>query len=65
MQWGADPTKVSAENVIDTYLTDVIDRFWQAGVDYTEDPRFVDYLAYTGNKPLFGWMRRNRSDRQL
>jgi hypothetical protein len=65
LQWGADPTRVLTGNVIDTYKTDLIDRFWQAGVDYTADAEFVLALAHTVNKPLYGWLRRNRSDQRL
>ena len=65
LKWGADPTKVRTENVVDTYKTDLIDRFWRAGVDYTADPSFVSTLAHTVNKPLYGWLRRNRSEQRL
>jgi hypothetical protein len=65
LQWGADPTRVQICNVIDTYKTDLIDRFWRAGVDYTADAEFVLALAHTANKPLYGWLRRNRSDQRL
>ena len=65
LRWGADPTIVHTCNVIDTYKTDLIDRFWRAGVDYTADAEFVLSLAHTGNKPLYGWLRRNRSDQRL
>ena len=65
LKWGADPTKVRAGNVVDTYKTDLIDMFWRAGVDYTADPGFVFSLAHTVNKPLYGWLRRNRSDKRL
>ena len=65
LQWGADPTRVQTCNVIDTYKTDLIDRFWRAGVDYTADAEFVQSLAHTANKPLYGWLRRNRSDQRL
>ena len=63
--WGADPTKVSTYSVVDTYKTDLIDRFWRADLDYTTDPEFVRYLAQTVNKPLYGWLRRNRADQRL
>ena len=65
LKWGAEATNVRTENVVDTYRTDLIDRFWRAGVDYTDDPAFVPYLAHTANKPLYGWLRRNRSDSRL
>ena len=65
LKWGADPTKVRPDNVLDSYRTDLIDRFWRSGLDYTADPGFVGYLAHTVNKPLYGWLRRNRSDHRL
>jgi hypothetical protein len=65
LKWGADPTAVEASSVVDTYKTDLIDRFWRAGLDYTADQGFVSYLADTVNKPLYGWLRRNRSDQRL
>src|SRR6266853_1705171 len=34
-------------------------------LDYTTDPEFVRYLAQTVNKPLYGWLRRNRADQRL
>lgn len=64
-KWGAEPTKVNGQNVLDTYRADLIERFWQAGVDYTDDPGFPAYLAHTVNKPLYGWLRQNRSDQRL
>ena len=50
VKWGADPTAVEACSVVDTYKSDLIDRFWRAGADYTKDPQFVLYLAHTVNK---------------
>lgn len=65
LKWGIDPTRVRPESVFESYKTELIDRFWQAGVDYTADSSFVEYLARTVNKPLYGWLRRNRSDQRL
>jgi len=65
LKWGADPTKAAVYNVIGTYRTDLIDRFWRAGLDYTKDSGLVPYLASTVNKPLYGWLRRNRADQRL
>ena len=64
LKWGADPTQVRPESVFETYMTELIDRFWQAGVDYTAEPGFATYLAHTVNRPLYGWLRRNRSDQR-
>ncbi len=65
LKWGASMTKVNGQYVLDTYRIDLIDRFWKAGVDYTRDPEFPAYLARTGNKPLFGWLRQNRANQRL
>lgn len=65
LKWGADPTAVEAYSVVDTYKSDLIDRFWRVGADYTTDPEFMSYLAHTVNKPLYGWLRRNRADQRL
>jgi hypothetical protein len=65
LEWGAEPTTARVYNIIDTYRADLIDRFWRAGVDYSQDPEFEVYLASTVNKPLYGWLRRNRSDQRL
>lgn len=62
LKWGADPTTATAYYVIDTYKSDLIDRFWTAGLDYAKDPEFV---AHTVNKPLYGWLRGHRSDHRL
>jgi len=65
LKWGANMTKVNGQNVLDTYRIDLIERFWRAGVDYTRDLGLPAYLARTGNKPLYGWLRQNRSDQRL
>ena len=65
LKWGADPAKIDGQTVLDTYNTDLIDRFWKAGVDYTADFDFPRYLAHTVNKPLYGWLRRNRAEQRL
>lgn len=31
LEWGAGPTTVCTYNVVNTYKTDLIDRFWKAG----------------------------------
>ena len=65
LRWGADPTKVHVYHVLDTYQTELFDRFWQAGLDFSADSSFVSYLAETPNKALYGWLKHHRSDRRL
>lgn len=65
LKWGADPKRADTESILDTYSSELIDRFWKAGVDYTKDEVLVRTLAHSVNKPLYGWLRRNRSDPRL
>lgn len=62
LKWGADPTRVRTDNVLDTYRTDLIERFWKAGLDLGADPFFASYLAETPNKALYGWPKHHGSD---
>jgi hypothetical protein len=65
LEWGADPRAVQTHNIIDTYKSDLIECFWKNGVDFSADPEFASYLAHTVNKPLYGWLRGNRTDHRL
>ena len=61
--WGADPTKVNPEFVLDTYDSTLIERFWTLGLNYADHHTLADYLATHGrNRPAYGWARRHRDD---
>lgn len=66
LEWGADPSRVDADVVLDTYRQDMFDRFWEAGNDFTRDDYLAHYLASTtSNRPLYGWVRRHRDEPRL
>lgn len=59
--WGADPRRVSADTVFDTYNSALFDRFHAAGADFLARHALADTLGnHTSNKPLFGWAGRHR-----
>jgi hypothetical protein len=59
--WGADPRRVTADTVFDTYNSALFDRFHAAGVDFLAHHALAEALGnHTSNKPLFGWARRHR-----
>jgi hypothetical protein len=66
LEWGADASRVDPETVLATYRTDLFDRFWAAGVDYTKDDCLARYVAKTtSNRPLYGWVRRHRDEPRI
>jgi len=61
--WGADPKGADPYTVLDTYQSSLMERFWDAGVDFTRHNRLADYLSTsTRNKPAYGWARRHNDD---
>jgi hypothetical protein len=36
LEWGADPKKVDPDNVFSTYRLDLMDRFWNAGLNFVK-----------------------------
>jgi hypothetical protein len=63
LEWGADPRTVDPENVFHTYRSDLIERFWNAGLDFVKDHAFAWYLSeHSSNRPLYGWAKRHRAD---
>ncbi len=66
IHWGVDPRQVDPHTVLDSYDRDMIELFWEAGVDYTQDGLLATYLAFTGsNRPLYGWIRRHRDEPRI
>jgi hypothetical protein len=61
--WGADPEEADPYTVLDTYQSSLMERFWDAGVDFTRHNCLADYLSTaTRNKPAYGWARRHNDD---
>lgn len=63
LEHGADPHKADLESLLDTYQTELYERFHAMGVDFTKDHALADSLAYhTSNKPLYGFVKRHRDE---
>ena len=63
LDWGADPRGMSLEALCDTYDSELYERFRSLGVDLTSGHAMASALGYhTGNKPLFGFAKRHRSE---
>lgn len=61
LEWGADPHRVSLDDLFETYDSKLFERFRALGVDLSADHEFAAALAYhTSNKPLFGFAKRHR-----
>ena len=41
LAWGANPKEVDPDAVLETYQTDLMERFWQFGLDYTKEHRLA------------------------
>lgn len=62
LDWGADPTRVDPDAVLGTNNIDVLDRFWNLGLDLTAENRLACYLSSPTTKPLCGWAKRHNED---
>lgn len=59
-EWGADPRRVYAYDILVTYNSELMERFYRAGTDLTENHEMAAVLgAHTSNRPLFGFARRH------
>jgi hypothetical protein len=62
LDWGSDPLRVEPYEVLATNDSDLLERFWSAGLDLTADDQLAAYLASPTSKPVCGWARRHRAD---
>jgi hypothetical protein len=52
---------VNPESVLDSYTTELLERFWSYGLDYAARHDLADYLvSHTRNTPAFGWARKRK-----
>jgi hypothetical protein len=66
LAWGADPTAVDPDAVLSTYQLQLMERFWDLGLDLTRDKSLAYYLADTSsNKPAYGWAKRHHDDSRV
>jgi hypothetical protein len=63
LDWGGDLKSVSIYTVLETYNTDLYERFWASGYDLTERYAMASVLGHnTSNRPLFGFVERHRAE---
>ncbi len=61
LAWGAYPLRVAPEDVCESYNTELLERFFTLGLDFTADHVLGNMLAeHSSNKPLFGFAKRHR-----
>ena len=60
LEYGADPRSADAYTLLDTYNSDLYERFWNGGYDFTADHALSAYLGeHTNNRPLLGFVKRH------
>jgi len=63
LDWGGNLKSVGIYTVLETYNTDLYERFWAAGYDMTEGHTMASVLGHsTSNRPLFGFVKRHREE---
>jgi len=63
LDWGADLKSVGIYTVLETYNTDLYERFWSSGYNLTERHAMASVLGHsTSNRPLFGFVKRHRAE---
>jgi hypothetical protein len=66
LEWGADPRGIDPDSVFGTYRVDLMDRFWDAGLDFVKDHALAWYLSeHSSNRPLYGWAKRHAGDPRI
>jgi hypothetical protein len=61
LDWGADPRQVDLDALFATYESQLYERFFRLGVDFTSGHALAYALGHhTSNKPLFGFAKRHR-----
>jgi ankyrin repeat protein len=63
LAWGGDPRAVCVDTLLETYDSQLFERFRGLGLDLTRDHAIAHALGdHTSNKPLFGFVKRHRGD---
>jgi hypothetical protein len=66
LAWGADPLRADLYEVLSTYDSDLYERCWRLGVDFTRDHALARTLAdHSSNRPAYGWARRHKDDERI
>jgi hypothetical protein len=63
LEWGGDLRDVDVETLLNTYNTELYERFFAAGYDLTARHEMASALGYsTSNRPLYGFVKRHRGE---
>jgi hypothetical protein len=63
LEWGADMHSASPHVILETYNTELYERYLAAGYDFTKGHAIAGMLGYsTSNRPLYGFVKRHRSE---
>jgi len=63
LEWGADLKSVDVYTVLNTYNTELYERFRAAGFDLTQGHEMASILGHgTSNRPLLGFVKRYRAE---
>jgi len=63
LDWGGDLRSVDVYTVLDTYNSDLYERFRASGYDLTERHEMGSILGHgTSNRPLLGFVKRHRAE---
>jgi hypothetical protein len=66
LAWGADPLRADVYEVLNTYDSELYERYWRLGMDFTRDHALARTLAdQTSNRPAYGWARRHKDDERI
>ncbi len=66
LDWGTDPNRADPCFILDTYQRTIMDRFWDLGLDFSQNNTMASYLTEaTRNKPAYGWARQHNSDPKI
>ena len=66
LAWGADPLRIDAWIILDTYDADLYEKFWTLGVDFTREHELARTLSdHSSNRPAYGWARRHADDARI
>jgi ankyrin repeat protein len=63
LEWGGDLWSVDVYTVLETYNSDLYERFRASGYDLTEGHAMASILGHsTSNRPLLGFVKRHRAE---
>jgi hypothetical protein len=66
LAWGADPLRADLYEVLSTYDSDLYERCWRLGMDFTREHALAHTLSdHSSNRPAYGWARRHKDDERI